>query len=145
MPTRYRFVMNGAEWSAEVEPAAVRVSRDRGPAFDVGTNPPGTTGVAARAGDRLWVQVEGHVFEVSVGAARVGTARDADALTPPMPATVTRVAVKVGDSVASGDLLIALEAMKMELPIRAPRDGVVRAVHCQPGDLVQPGHVLIEI
>lgn len=113
--------------------------------MDVVTDGIGASGVAARGGDRLWVQVEGHVFEVSVGAAKASTARDADALTPPMPATVTRVAVKVGDAVASGDLLVALEAMKMELPIRAPREGVVRAVHCQPGDLVQPGHVLIEI
>ena len=35
--------------------------------------------------------------------------------------------------------------MKMELPIRAPRDGVVRAVHCAEGELVQPGDVLLEI
>ena len=43
------------------------------------------------------------------------------------------------------DVLIALEAMKMELPIRAPRDGVVKAVHCQPGELVQPGQVLLDL
>jgi biotin carboxyl carrier protein len=61
-----------------------------------------------------------------------------------MPATVTRIAVKVGDAVAKGDLLIALEAMKMELPIRAPRDFVISAIHCAEGDLVQPGTVLLE-
>ena len=33
----------------------------------------------------------------------------------------------------------------MELPIRAPRDGIVRAVNCRPGDLVQPGVVLVEL
>jgi biotin carboxyl carrier protein len=56
-----------------------------------------------------------------------------------------RIAVKPGDAVKDGDVLIALEAMKMELPIRAPRDGVVRAVHCQPGDMVQPGQVLLDL
>jgi biotin carboxyl carrier protein len=38
-----------------------------------------------------------------------------------------------------------LEAMKMELPLRAPHDGVVRAVHCTPGQLVQPGIPLVEL
>ena len=62
-----------------------------------------------------------------------------DALTPPMSATVVRIAVKPGDAVRHGDVLIALEAMKMELPIRAPRDGVVAPIHCHEGELVQPG------
>jgi urea carboxylase len=38
-----------------------------------------------------------------------------------------------------------LEAMKMELPIKAPRDGRVTAVHCKPGELVQPGVPLLEL
>ena len=38
-----------------------------------------------------------------------------------------------------------LEAMKMELAVRAPRDGVVTAVHCRAGELVQPGVTLVEI
>jgi len=37
-----------------------------------------------------------------------------------------------------------LEAMKMELPIRAPHDGTIAAVHCREGELVQPGTVLVE-
>ena len=52
--------------------------------------------------------------------------------------------VKPGDRVEDGDVLIALEAMKMELPIRAPRNGVVRAILCREGELVQPGQVLLE-
>jgi biotin carboxyl carrier protein len=58
---------------------------------------------------------------------------------------VVRVEVRVGDTVRRGDTVIILEAMKMELPVRAPADGRVTAVHCQPGDLVQPGTALIEI
>ena len=53
-----------------------------------------------------------------------------------MPPTVQR---------AAGDTLVILEAMKMELPLRAPADGRVTAVHCQPGQLVQPDTSLIEL
>ena len=55
-----------------------------------------------------------------------------------MPATVVAIKVAPGDSVKQGDILIVLEAMKMELPVRAPGDGRVKAIHCRPGELVQP-------
>ena len=56
-------------------------------------------------------------------------------LSSPMPATVISVNVAPGDHVKSGQTLIVLEAMKMELPVRAPGDGRVREVHCKQGDL----------
>ena len=62
-----------------------------------------------------------------------------------MPATVIEIKVAAGDSVKRGDILIVLEAMKMELPVRAPGDGRVKAIHCRPGDLVQPETSLIEL
>jgi pyruvate carboxylase len=62
-----------------------------------------------------------------------------------MPATVVKVLAETGSRVRRGDALIVLEAMKMELAIRAPRDGIVTAVHCREGDLVQPDRVLIEV
>jgi len=65
-------------------------------------------------------------------------------LQAPMPARVRSVAVSHGQEVQSGVVLLVLEAMKMELSIRAPRDGVIRAVHCAVGDLVQPGTTLVE-
>ncbi|HET9370324.1 MAG TPA: biotin/lipoyl-containing protein, partial [Vicinamibacterales bacterium] len=106
------------------------------------------TGLALRHGDVVWVSVDGHTFEFRVRAgARRGraSARDADALAAPMPATVVRIAVKPGDAVTQGDVLIALEAMKMEMPIRAPRDGVVASIDCREGELVQPGVPLMQI
>ncbi len=60
-----------------------------------------------------------------------------------MPATVTRVAVTTDDRVRAGDTLLLLEAMKMEVPLRAPHDGVVADVRCAVGDLVQPGVPLV--
>jgi 3-methylcrotonyl-CoA carboxylase alpha subunit len=62
----------------------------------------------------------------------------------PMPATVVAVHASAGQAVNEGDTLVLLEAMKMELPIRAPRAGVVKSVNCAPGELVQPGVNLIE-
>jgi biotin carboxyl carrier protein len=62
-----------------------------------------------------------------------------------MPATVLSVMAEVGQAVKAGDTVIMLEAMKMELPVRAPRDGIVSAVHCREGELVQPGVMLLEI
>jgi biotin carboxyl carrier protein len=62
-----------------------------------------------------------------------------------MPATVVRVDAAPGDRVRKGDSLIILEAMKMELPVRAPADGIVTAIHCKAGDLVKAGAPLVEL
>ena len=48
-------------------------------------------------------------------------------------------------TVHRGEVLVTLEAMKMELSIRAPRDGVVETVRCAEGDLVQPGLPLVTL
>jgi 3-methylcrotonyl-CoA carboxylase alpha subunit len=99
------------------------------------------------SGDVRWVFLDGEVFEIEIvpdGQKRRAAAAHGS-LAAPMPATVVRVDVVPGAAVRRGDTLVILEAMKMELPIRAPGDGTVTAVHCQPGDLVQPGIVLIDI
>jgi 3-methylcrotonyl-CoA carboxylase alpha subunit len=62
-----------------------------------------------------------------------------------MPGTVLAIAVTTGQQVRTGDVLLTLEAMKMELPIRAPRDGVVTAINCTEGELVQPGILLVDV
>jgi acetyl/propionyl-CoA carboxylase alpha subunit len=65
-------------------------------------------------------------------------------LIAPMPATVIAVHVKAGDAVKKGDIVVVLEAMKMELPLRALGEGVVSAVRCREGELVQADATLIE-
>ncbi|HXG90286.1 MAG TPA: acetyl-CoA carboxylase biotin carboxyl carrier protein subunit [Vicinamibacterales bacterium] len=99
--------------------------------------------------DNRWVHVDGQVAKIEVETlGRSPRARPRSAhhdLSAPMPATVTRVLVAPGSAVARGDTLLMLEAMKMELPIRAPRDGVVKAIHCEAGQLVQPGTNLLDL
>jgi biotin carboxyl carrier protein len=101
---------------------------------------------AAASGDTRWVFVDGQIFELELqSGSRRRTRAAHGSLSAPMPASVVRVDVSPGDAIRRGDTLIILEAMKMELPVRAPADGVVQAVHCKAGDLVQPGVVLIDI
>jgi 3-methylcrotonyl-CoA carboxylase alpha subunit len=98
------------------------------------------------AGDVRWVFFDGRVyrFEIATRGARRPRGHHGS-LAAPMPATVRKIQVATGDTVARGDALIILEAMKMELPIRANADGVVTAINCREGELVSPGVGLIEI
>jgi biotin carboxyl carrier protein len=103
---------------------------------------------AVVAGDTTWVFHDGAVYEIVSETGSGGRRRGAHhhgSLTAPMPATVVTINVQPGDQVHRGDVLIVLEAMKMELPVRAPGDGTVEAVHCRPGQLVQPGVSLIDL
>jgi biotin carboxyl carrier protein len=130
---------------------------------------------AAAAGDDRWVFIDGRVYVIDVGdlgntsesgtpkgvphtsvaqpsrvaqpfrVARKKTRDDHSALAAPMPATVVRIIAEPGQRVSKGDVMIMLEAMKMELPIKAPRDGVVKSIACKPGELVQPGVALLEL
>jgi biotin carboxyl carrier protein len=66
-------------------------------------------------------------------------------LRSPMPGRVMSIMVRPGDRVSAGDEVCVVEAMKMEQSIRSPRDGVVKAVHVQPLDPVNPDEPLIEL
>jgi acetyl-CoA carboxylase biotin carboxyl carrier protein len=62
-----------------------------------------------------------------------------------MVANVMSVAVEAGDRVETGDVVIVLESMKMEIPVIAEDAGTVRAVKIAPADVVQEGDVLLEL
>jgi acetyl/propionyl-CoA carboxylase alpha subunit len=98
-----------------------------------------------------WAFWNGHVYHGNLGDARPAEVRSKSAasavqtLSAPMPATVVKVLVTPGAVVKKGDALIILEAMKMELPLRATGEATVKAVHCREGELVQPETILVEL
>ena len=107
------------------------------------------------------VTVNGNVYEITLevidkneiktapAAAPVATPAATPAggkeITAPMPGTILKVNVKAGDTVKSGDVLMILEAMKMENEIMAPADGVVASVNVSAGASVEGGAVLCSL
>ena len=69
---------------------------------------------------------------------------DAGNLKAPMPGVITQVLVQPNSQVKKDDVLLTLEAMKIEYSIRAPQDGVVAAAYFQKGDQVKAGDELVE-
>ena len=96
----------------------------------------------------MWVFWNGHTYrgDFTEKSARPRRERRSglQSLTAPMPATVIRVLVSPSQHVRKGDTIFVLEAMKMELPIRALSDAVVKSVRCREGELVQADAILLE-
>ena len=67
------------------------------------------------------------------------------AVPAPMPGTVIRIKKNVGDTVKAGELVLILEAMKMENEILAPADGTITVMNCTEGGTVSGGDVLFEV
>ena len=104
------------------------------------------------------VTVNGTVYEVELeeltGAAPAPVSAPAAApapsaapaageqITAPMPGTILAVNVSAGQAVKKGEVLMILEAMKMENEIMCPRDGVVASVHTSKGSAVESGALL---
>jgi biotin carboxyl carrier protein len=91
----------------------------------------------------FWAGVAYCLAEEREGA-RPARRTHAGALEAPMPGRVTVVKAEPGQRVERGEELLVVEAMKMENALRAPRDGVVRAVHVTAGEMVAPGRPLVE-
>lgn len=95
----------------------------------------------------LTIMLEGEAYELKLNdAAHQGLdgADDADSLSANMPGTVTKVYVKVGESVLKGAELVVMEAMKMEQTFTAPHDGIVGEICYQVGDQVSQGSQLVK-
>ena len=107
----------------------------------------------ATAGAVRWIFWNGRVFQQSDEIAnerartRARTSRSATvaSLLAPMPARVVKVLVQPGAAIKKGDTIVLLEAMKMELPVRAPDNATVIAVHCHEGELVQADAPLVDL
>ncbi|EOW6612246.1 sodium-extruding oxaloacetate decarboxylase subunit alpha [Vibrio fluvialis] len=122
--------------------------------------------VSASAGgvETYSVRVDGQVYNVEVGpqgqltsvtptaatqavpvVAPAETVSDAEAVPAPLAGNIFKINVQTGSEVAEGDILIVLEAMKMETEIRAARGGVVQDLHVKEGDSVTVGAPLLSL
>jgi biotin carboxyl carrier protein len=104
--------------------------------------------VVDRAGAVFWITIEG-VGEARLTRVEEGRRRSREkaegSLSSPMPGKVVKVEVAVGETVATGQDLVVVEAMKMEIKISTPIPGTVRAVHVREGDPCDAGQVLVEV
>jgi biotin carboxyl carrier protein len=102
--------------------------------------------VARLPSGAIWVGKDGRSFLLTPEEERRKRGADAQsALSTPMPGKLVRIVKGVGESVQKGETLLVVEAMKMELPIKAPRDGVIQAIHAQVGEKVSPNTPLLAL
>lgn len=98
---------------------------------------------------RRWVTIDGRTFVLTrvagKGKGRAGHQHAAGELTAPMPGQVRAVNVSEGDKVSKGQTLLLLEAMKMEIRIQSPQNGVVEKLFVKQGQTVEREQMLIEI
>ena len=80
-----------------------------------------------------------------VSAPKISGAAGAVAVKAPMPGNIMKVNVKAGASVKKGDVLVVLEAMKMENDVCAPQDGVVASVEVSQGATVETDAILVTL
>ena len=100
--------------------------------------------VVSRAGTDRWVSVGGVTWRLPEAAHDGDGAHDeGEGLEAPMPGTVLAVEVAPGDAVEKGQVLVVVEAMKMEHAIRAPHAGVIASVTADVGAMVSPGTPLV--
>jgi biotin carboxyl carrier protein len=102
--------------------------------------------IAARAGDVAWVFIGGETWRIAKAPARAArTAEEEHALAAPMPGRILSVLVVEGETVQKGQVLVVLEAMKMEHAVKSPRAGVVANLAAEAGRMVGPGDVLLDV
>jgi biotin carboxyl carrier protein len=125
---KFNVKINGVSYEVEVEEVA-----SASPAAVVKPAAP-----AAAAPVKPAAPAAAPVAKAAVGAGDTG-------VNAPMPGKITKVVAEVGKQVAAGEVLVILEAMKMQNEITAPKAGVVKGVNVAVGQGVKPGEVLVVI
>ena len=101
-----------------------------------------------RDGDTIHLSWRGVTYRLVVDGTRSPSRRErgtSGGLETPMPGKVIKVSVAPGQAVRKGDEILVVEAMKMENAVRAPRDGVVKSVAVNVGDMADAGTPLAEL
>lgn len=134
---RFSITVNGIPYTVDVQEEAVGSSAPQYapapramPAFPQQPAPAEATPAAAPAAPQTLAA------EVAAGDTVVKA---------PMPGTVTKLVAKVGQTVQKGDVIVMLEAMKMQNEIGSPAAGVLKSLNVAQGDSVKPGQILAVI
>ncbi len=105
----------------------------------------------ARSDEKIYVHVEGQLFEFEETGGRgqsfagaAGAVGDGS-VSSPMPGRVVKIPVEEGQEVENNQVLVIVEAMKMENPLKSSVDGTVRKIHYAEGDLVDAGKPIVEV
>lgn len=99
---------------------------------------------------QLWVHFQGRTFvyenplQKKFGKKGAGKAKSGEILAP-MPGKVTKILKKEGDSIETGDVVLVMEAMKMEYTLKADVSGKIETLSCKAGDQVALGKLLVKI
>jgi propionyl-CoA carboxylase alpha chain len=141
----YRALRDGSFVLGDGTPARVHAWRRDGVDVEVGGRR--WRARVTRSGKELWIQSgRGDVaLEVQPRFEPPGAHGPSGGLVAPMPGKVTQLRVELGQAVRAGEILLVLEAMKMEHPMRAPEDGVVRELRVALGDQVENGALLLVV
>lgn len=105
--------------------------------------------LAEKLQGKLWFHLNGetHVYEPASEkrAGKAGAAANPEVIEAPMPGKILRAEVKAGDEVKTGQVLIVMEAMKMEYTLAAAIDGTVTDIGCKVGEQVKLGQTLVRL
>ena len=146
--TDYKVEVHGNTFMVDGHPFVVGFEDERnvvvdGIAYDITLD--GDTAIVEGIAHEVRVgglEVEPSIRDVTSQAPTIASAGTVHAI---MPGSIVRVLVAEGDEVTAGQVLLVLEAMKMENELRAPISGVVKAIHVDPGQAVEMNAVLADI
>ena len=131
---KYTAIVNGKTYEVEIERASTGRSIGHAPAPAAAPAPAPAAPAPAPA-----------AAPSPAPAAAPSPAANGGAVVSPMPGSILDVHVKPGDTVAEGQVVVTLEAMKMEIEVKAESAGVVSAVNVKKGDMVESGSVLVTL
>jgi len=137
MSRQYRITVDGTTYQVEVEELGSGAAPAPAP---VSAAAPAPAPVSAPAAAPAPVSAPTAAPAAAPAAGGAGSP-----VTAPMPGKILRVVVSVGAPVKNGDMVLVLEAMKMENEIFAPADGVVKEIRARDGDTVNTGDVMMII
>ena len=109
-------------------------------------------GVAVNSKGTLWLHLDGETFAVESetkksrrGGRSASAASNPGEILAPMPGKIIKINAQVGDSVVAQQVLLVMEAMKMEYTLKAQADGKVASLTCEPGQQVALGQNLMKL